>query len=101
MKQLPSSIFSLLYHAKRACSFLHRYLTCLQLQQKGLLILPHTPHPPLHPLGTRTTMNAVPRGTRKVQAVPCLVLGQVSPEPPDEKVAGNPSMQHRSSAGEF
>lgn len=46
-------------------------------------------------------MNAVPRGTRKVQAVPCLVLGQVSPEPPDEKVAGNPSMQHRSSAGDF
>lgn len=77
MKQLPSSIFRLLYHAKRACSFLHRYFTCLQLQQKDLFILPRTPHPPLQPLGPRITTNVVPGGTREGQAVPCLVLGQL------------------------
>lgn len=80
--------------------------------KKGLFISPQIfdvsataserpPHPPLHPLGTKTIMTVTPRSTRKGHPVPCLVLGQVNPEPPDEEVAGNLCVQHRSSPGGF
>lgn len=98
MKQLPASIFRLFYHAKRACSFLCRYLTCLQLQQKDLLILLHTPHPPLHPWGQgHCECHAKEHQERPRCALPCAGPG----ESRAEKVAGNPCTQHRSSPGGF
>lgn len=98
MKQLPASIFRRFYHAKRACSFLCRYLTCLQLQQKDLLILLNPPHPPLHP-GDKDHCECHARGhqERPRCALPCAWPG----ESRAEKVSGNPCMQHSSSPAGF